>query len=74
MLVMLASADEIRDLRKTKASEEVADYVSQGMTRLQQLDHNPPRMQYAAKTMDKNTVKEAHAANTSDSDSLPPST
>ena len=34
MLAMIAAADDIRDLRKSKAQVELEDYVSQGMTRL----------------------------------------
>ena len=72
VLAMLAAADEIRDLRKAKAPGELADYVSQGMTRLQQLVNNPPGIQYAADTTDDDTVDEAHAATTTNSEGLLP--
>ena len=72
MLAMFAAVDEIRDLRKAKAPGKLADYVSQGMTRLQQLVNNPPWIQYAADTTDDDTVDEAHAATTTDSEGLLP--
>ena len=61
---ILAAADESRDRRKAKAPEELADMVSQGMTRLQQLVLQAPPATDYSDTSDES----ANAATTSDSE------
>ena len=43
---MIATEDASRDLRKSKAPGELADMVSQGLSRLQQLVQQKPVPQY----------------------------
>ncbi len=48
ILKMLAKADEACNRRKAKAPGELADMVSQGITRLQQLVQQQPSDNYAS--------------------------
>ena len=65
VLRIIATADAARDQRKAKAPEELADMVSQGMTRLQQLvQQHPEPQQYQSESNEES----AHAATTTDSE------
>ena len=64
VLKILATADALRDRRKAKAPGELADIVSQGMTRLQKLVQQQPASQYQSDSYEES----ANAAKTTDSE------
>ena len=69
ILRILATVNAERDQRKSKAIGELADMVSQGITRLQQLVQQQPETPPYQPESDK---ENAHAATTSDSDGSSP--
>ena len=69
ILRILATVNAERDQRKSKAIGELADMVSQGITRLQQLDQKYPDPQSYQSESDKEST---NAATTSDSDRQAP--
>ena len=64
-LRILDTADAARDRRKAKVPEELADMISQGMTRLQQLVHQQPSAPQYQSDSDKES---ANATTTTDSE------
>jgi ElaB/YqjD/DUF883 family membrane-anchored ribosome-binding protein len=67
MMKLLAVADEARDRRRAKAPGELADMVSQGMERLQQLVHQRPQSSIYTSDSSETSEGGAYAATTSDS-------
>ena len=65
VLQILATADAARDQRKAKVPGELADMVSQGMTRLQQLVHQQPSAPQYQSDSDKES---ANTTTTTDSE------